>query len=445
MITMIQRMLVITAGLLLLWSGYANASVFDEFGVDATGIAMGNARTASANDWTATYYNPAGITQSRESVGFNFIVAANHLSVKPFGTGFTNNNNRVTEGIAVGITHRFLADFIRVGIGLYTPLGDTQQQITHYADQNEAYLTNKLYFEFLENTTEQQIILPTIAFRVLPFLSIGGGLSLFVKSMTYSHEYFPNPTNQAYWYMNLDNTQQYTYVANVGILFHPSDRFKVGFSYMSADDFPITGAAFVHLNAGALPIASQITQTIDTILFYTPAHASLGVMYKPLHNLELNGDLTWVGYSSYIDNHNGRPQNETYVDPATGITYAGQGFNDIYIPKLGVAYKPVSTWCVMGGYEYIPTPVPPQMRQTNYVDSVKNVLSTGVSYIVPYEEGHIHFTVDAQGIFLGTRKTYKAVAVDADPATPGIQNPGYPGYESSGYVYDAGFSVSYEY
>ncbi len=443
--TMRKKVLVFTAGLLFLLSGFAHASVFDMFGVDATGIAMGNARTGSADDWTATYYNPAGITQTKESEGVNFLVAVNHLSVKPFGNGLQNNDNKDIEGISVGMTHTFIADFIHVGISFYTPLGDTQQQITHYADPSEAFLTNKLYFEFLENTTEQQVILPTLAFRVLPFLSIGGGISLFIKSMTYSHEYFPTVNNQSIWYMNLSNTQQYTYVANVGILFHPSNRFKVGFSYMSADDFPIVGAAFVHLNGvQGLPIAGNFTQTINTILFYSPAHASLGVMYKPLENLELNGDITWVGYSSYIDNHDVRPQNESYTDPSTGVTYTGQGFNDIYVPKLGVAYKPVETVCLMGGYEYIPTPVPPQMRMTNYVDNVKNVLSTGVSYIMPYEEGHIHFTVDFQGIILGDRKTYKAIAVDADPNTAGIQNPGYPGYESKGYIYDAGFAISYE-
>lgn len=423
----------------------ARASVFDTFGVDAKGIAMGNARTASADDWTATYYNPAGITQTKESAGINLLVAINHLYVKSYGEGLENTDNKAIEGISVGMTHDFLADFVRIGISLYTPLGDTQQQITHYADASEYYLTNKLYFEMLENTTEQQIILPTIAFRVLPFLSIGGGISLFIKSMTYSYEYFPNPLNQSQWYMNISNTQKYTYVANLGILFHPSERFKVGFSYMSADDFPIVGAAFVHLNSGSLPIAGHFTQTIDTILFYSPAHASLGVMYKPKDNLELNGDLEWVGWSSYINNHDVKPRQESYTDPSTGITYTGQGFSDIYIPKLGVAYNPMSSLCLMAGYEYRPTPVPPQMRSTNYVDNVKNVLSTGVSYSMPYHAGHVRFTLDLQGIILGDRKTNKSVAVDADLNTPGIQNPGYPGFESKGYIYDAGISIGYAY
>jgi long-chain fatty acid transport protein len=440
---MIKKMLIFTISMIVGYSAYAQANVFDTFGVDATGIAMGNARTASADDWTATYYNPAGITQTKESVGVNFIVAVNHLYIKPFGSGLQNTDDKNIEGIAVGITHTFLTDFISIGISLYTPLSDTQQQIAHYADETEAYFTNKLYFETLENNTEEQIILPTIAFKVLPYLSIGGGVSLFVKSLTYSNVYLPNPLDQSDWYMNVNNTQKYTYVANLGILFHPSNRFKVGLEYMSADDFPIIGAAFVHMNSGGLPIASQFTQTINQILFYTPAHVSLGIMYKPMDNLELNGDLTWVGWSGYIDNHGVKPQDESYVDPNTGVTYAGQAFNDIYVPKLGIAYKPVETWCVMAGYEYEPTPVPPQMRRTNYVDSVKNVVSTGVSYIMPYNEGHIHFTWDFQAIILGDRTTYKVV--DVEPTISGFQNPGYPGYESKGYIYDTGFEISYEY
>jgi long-chain fatty acid transport protein len=428
-------------------TSYAN--VFDLFGVDSTGIAMGNARVASADDWTATYYNPAAITQTKQSVGVNFIVAVNHLYTKPFGTGLQNTDDKDIEGISLGYTHDFLADFIRVGIALYTPLGDTQQQITHYADESEAFLTNKLYFETLENTTEQQIILPTVAFKILPFLSIGGGISLFVKSMTYSNVYLPNPTNQSIWYMNVNNTQKYTYVANLGILFHPSDCLKVGASYMSADDFPIEGASFVHLpqsfNIPGL-VATQFTQTITQILFYTPAHASLGVMYKPIDSLELDGELTWVGWSGYVDNHGVKPQDESWTDPKTGITYPGQAFNDIYIPRIGVNYKIDSAWHIMGGYYYEPTPIPPQMRRTNFVDNVKHVVSTGVSYVHPYNNGGaISYTVHVQGIILGDRKTYKEIAVDADTSAAGIQNAGYPGYESKGYIIDTGFEVGYEF
>lgn len=445
---MIKKMVLFVMISAVPWST-AYANVFDLFGVDSTGIAMGNARVASADDWTATYYNPAAITQTKQSVGVNFIVAVNHLYTKPFGTGLQNTDDKDIEGISLGYTHDFLADFVRIGIALYTPLSDTQQQVAHYANESEAFLSNKLYFETLENTTEQQIILPTIAFKILPFLSIGGGVSLFVKSLTYSNVYLPNPMNQSEWYMNVNNTQKYTSVANLGILFHPSDKLKIGASYMSADDFPIIGAAFVHLNTNGIPpglIASNVTQTINEILFYSPAHASLGVMYKPVDNLELNGEITWVGWSGYIDNHGMKPQDQSWTDPRTGVTYHGQAFNDIYIPRIGVDYKLDSSWHFMAGYTYEPTPVPPQMRRTNYVDNVKNTVSTGVSYVHPYTNGGaIRYTIHVQGIILGDRKTSKEIAVDADSVTSGIQNPGYPGYESKGYIIDTGFEVGYEF
>ncbi len=427
-------------------SVYAN--VYDTFGVDSKGIAMGNARAASADDWTATYYNPAGITQTKESMGAQFLIAFDHLYTKPFGSGLQNTDNRGIQGLSVGLTHNLGLKFLFVGISVYTPLGDVMQQVAHYPDASEAFFTNKLYFEFLENTTEQQIILPTIALKILPCLSIGGGVSLFIKSMTYSYEYFPNPLNQSIWYMNVANTQKYTYVANLGILFNPSDRFKVGASYMSADDFPIVGAAYVHMpqsfNIPGL-ISNQFTQTITQILFYTPAHASIGVMYKPIDDLELDGELTWVGWSGYIDNHGVKPQDESYTDPKTGVTYPGQAFDDIYIPRIGVNYRLNSSWHIMGGYYYEPTPVPPQMRSTNYVDNVQNVISTGASYVQPYDDGFLTYTVHVQGIILGDRKTYKSIAVDADPLTAGIQNPGYPGYESKGYIVDTGFEISYKF
>lgn len=433
-----KKVLVLTVIIFLFVSGYAFASVYDIYGVDSQGIAMGNARTASADNWTATYYNPAGITQTKKSMGVSFIFIWNHLDIKPFGRGLENKDNTSIHGLSLGLTNNFGTNIFRVGVGLYIPLNDVQKQITHYTNEKEALFTNKLYFELLENRTEHQIILPTIAVKVLPYLSIGGGVSLFIRSITYSHVYLPNIINQSDAFMNVNNVQEYTYVPNLGILFAPSDNFKVGVAYMGQDSFPIKGASLVQVPE----LGQQFTQPIEQILFFTPAHASIGVMYKPVYNLELEGDLTWVEWSGYINNHNKPPQSQ-WMDPNTNTLRHGQAWNDIYIPRIGIEYKPASPWRFMLGYFYEPTPVPPQTGRTNYADNVKNVISTGGTYIMPYKNGNINFSIHLQTQILGDRTTYKNIAVDADPNKPGIQNPGYPGYKSKGYIFNTGFEVSY--
>ncbi len=435
-----KKLTIVSLIILFFLKGNARASVFDTFGVDSQGIAMGNARTASATDWTATYYNPAGITQQKKTLGASFMFIWNHLDVKPFpgSTGLENKDSSNIQGLSLGLTYDFGVDIFRVGLGLYLPLNDVQEQITHWADEREAFFTNKLYFEIYENRTEHQIILPTVALKVLPYLSIGGGVSLFIRSITYSNVYLPNVLNQSDVFININNVQKYTYVPNLGVLFHPSNDFKIGISYMGQDSFPIEGASYVDVPQ----LGQHFTQTIEQIVFYTPAHISAGIMYKPTSSVELNADITWVGWSGYKDNHNEVPQT-SWIDPSTNSLQQGQAWSDIYVPRIGLKYLADSSWSFMAGYFYEPSPVPPQMQRSNYVDNVANVISAGSGYKVPYREGNINFVIHAQAHILGDRKTYKEIAVDADPNTPGIQNPGYPGYESKGYIFDTGFEVSY--
>ena len=46
--------------------------ILDEYGASAKSIAMGQAFTAVANDFSAAYYNPAGLTQIKGIVEMSF-------------------------------------------------------------------------------------------------------------------------------------------------------------------------------------------------------------------------------------------------------------------------------------------------------------------------------------------------------------------------------------
>ena len=58
-----RRLLPAIAALLVLLPGSAYAGSFDVFGYGARGIGLGGAMTATADDHTAVYYNPAGLAR----------------------------------------------------------------------------------------------------------------------------------------------------------------------------------------------------------------------------------------------------------------------------------------------------------------------------------------------------------------------------------------------
>src|SRR5512144_3273069 len=72
------------------------------FGVGARSLGMGNAYTGVANDFTAMYWNPAGLTQSQMG---EFSFGLSYLGAKDLGTFFSNqmtNNATATNLTSLG-------------------------------------------------------------------------------------------------------------------------------------------------------------------------------------------------------------------------------------------------------------------------------------------------------------------------------------------------------
>lgn len=403
-----------------------HSSTFDVFGCGSRGIAMGNALTALSDDWCAPYYNPAGITQRKNTLGGGMIFGSGVVKITPYGNAKETNRIENTIGLNVGVTNSFGTERFRFGVGIYTPLDRVQLQRTHFVDEREAFFSNQLHFELYGERTQRQVILPVIAYKFFDYLSIGAGVSLFVYSRTDSYVYLPDILDQSKAYINVNNKQRYTYVPDIGILVKPLDVLQIGISYLGSDDFPIIGNSYVQVPQ----LNQEFIQVIDQYVFYTPPRISFGVLYKFSNSLLTSFDLVWWGWSNFHDNHGKKPELK---------------WRDTFVPRVGIEYKLLEQVILRGGFSFERSPIPEQRGRQNFVDNDREILSIGAGFPFRIDTRNCEAGLHFQYHQLNRRKTIKDVEYDADPSEPGVQNPGYPGYESSGALFSVGIDVGYKF
>ena len=111
--------------LLLVWPTRSGADALFSYGFTPRGIGMGGALAATADDFAAAYYNPAGgAFQSRPSLGLGYMVTGSHLQ----GIGIDAPELDHTQGLIFGATlplpfGSFLEERAALNLGIFLPNG----------------------------------------------------------------------------------------------------------------------------------------------------------------------------------------------------------------------------------------------------------------------------------------------------------------------------------
>jgi hypothetical protein len=190
-----------------------------------------------------------------------------------------------------------------------------------------------------------------------------------------------------------------------------------------------------------------VDQKFTFVNGYEPLTAALAAAWSLAEDgqgLGLVGTVGWKQWSSYQDRHGETPLDE---------------WNDTFTAALGARWVADDLTIHLDG-QYIPSPVPAQDGRTNYVDNDRVGAAAGATLDTELMGRRLRASLALQGQRLLARHVYKRAdaahpvydefpddsvntALQPLPEAVGFQtnNPGYPGYASSGWLFGAGVSL----
>jgi long-chain fatty acid transport protein len=391
-------------------------------GFGARAMAMGGAFVGLADDFTAVFWNPAGLAQLKKST---FGLAAHGLFPSSDYTSLSTFNMETEARVyPAGLLGFFqpVGDKIVVGVGAYTLSGLGQDwNNTGFESDVLALMELPPASAFTPPVTEYQwrsfigsvTIAPTIAVKVSDRFFVGATFNInygfFKVDQWAGPQIIYNPITKTYAFYNLGQSNLsitgWGYGATFGVLAKPSDMFSIGITYRLASKMKLKGTAETE-NFPMFDLSDTSDATLDVT---SPMWLAGGVAFKPTTNLTLTFDLQWTNWKKldYLT--------VEFQDP--GWIAAGAGSNELdllWADKIqirgGLEYK-IGNLALRAGYYNDPAPAPA---------STMNILIPGFTYNsviggIGYTSGGFH--VDASLEYLmGQKRTI----TDTDADMPGI-------------------------
>jgi long-chain fatty acid transport protein len=336
----------------------------------ARAMSMGGAFAGLANDPSALYFNPAGITQLK---GTNFYFGG--TLIMPLGSYKVPGSKDVSaEQIAQTytpvnfyMTHAFSED-LSIGLSFNNQYGLGTKWDANWVGR---YLAVNTQVQTYQGTL-------AVAYKVLDNLSISAGAVYGFTDVTIENKKAVVIQTSATTSLSLGDVSPSmegdgsAFGFTAGVLYKPFDNFQVGVSYRSEIAYDLSGTVVTTpnvLSVGSLtiPIPSQNIEASLT----TPQNITFGVAYMPQNNLTLTADFQFVGWSSY--------DKLEILNSDTGakISSVVRDYKDTYIARAGIEYVASDAFTLRGGVLYDHNPVKDELVEPTLPDADRIGLTIG--------------------------------------------------------------------
>jgi long-chain fatty acid transport protein len=329
-----------------------HAAAFDLPDQDAFAIGRGMAVVATADNPSAIYYNPAGITQL-EGNNFSAGIYGIYLdpSYKSPTTGQTYDNQLRYHAIP-----QFFYTYGRTnwpvsfGLGVYSPFGlgvIWPQNIP--GGFNNVATEGKLFTETIN---------PVMAIKLSPTLSIGGGVMANYAKINLQNDLLQ--FNGDGWDVGY----------NLGVLWQPYEKLSLGATFHSGTTMNYSGQTEI-TGIGSSSANSQ---------WQFPLKAIFGISYRPTPkwNLEFDADYTdWSALGTVNVNQTSPPLSTI---PALSTIQERLDWESSWYFEWGATRYFDNGWHVSAGYIFNENSVPDAHYTPLVADLDRHFFSVGVGH-----------------------------------------------------------------
>ena len=349
---------------------------------DAFATARGDAFVATADNPSAIYYNPAGLTQLQgQALSATAYVVSLDADYRSAATGLTTSINRHDQ-LLPQVYYAFAPENRRwaLGVGFYAPFGlSTDWPATSgfrtFATKNvETYAT----------------LNPVFAWRVSDSLSLGAGLTYNRLDIDLRRGIGFTPGDEFRFQADGSDLG-----FNLGLRWQPAGQHAFGLSYQHHTSFDVSGTATAAPYASAEPASAT---------FPFPEVLIAGYSYRPTPQWNLEADIDWTNWTRL---------NTVVVSKASGPLPVPFNWQSSCFYELGVTRYLSGGWLVSAGYTYSENSVPDATWNPAVPDANRQFWCVGVGYA----QGPTRFMLTLQRATAPTRVihgTLSAVGETAD-------------------------------
>jgi len=354
--------------------------------VGARAMAMGGAFTARADDLTALFINPAGLSRVKGTnilledgvilLHAEFLRAGKYPPVK--------NDFRMGHIPFVGISSDFGLDDLVFSIGGYGPYG--APEITYPRNGPQRY-------NVIRGMNEQIFYSLGIGWRPFESLRVGVALSMVDVFIAYSFMYAPlggeDPATDVFVETKLED--RYNFTCSPGVIYSPFPSLEVGASYLPPIPVKAKGPIRASIPQSLVIFTDGVTDTSDDVEVDVtlPQIVRVGVRYLPIHTLDLVLDIVWMQWSR-IKRYPLDFKNNSLIPPSEAFgpladTALPKEWHDTIGVGIGAEYALesfVEGLSLRGGYFFEQGAIPERTMDASNLDSDKHGVTIGFGWTI---------------------------------------------------------------
>lgn len=336
---------------------------------------LGNAfagAAATAEDASTVFFNPAGMSQIKES---QIAIAGHAISLSAKFSGSATNPVLLGGGAATGgnggdaggvsfVPNLYfvmpIGDKFNFGVGVNAPFGLKTEYDDTWAGR----------FQGIKSDIKTINVNPALSYKVNDAFAVGIGVNYQKLDAELTNAVVLGPATEGRAKFKADDD---AWGWNVGVLFNLTPATRIGASYRSQIDYNLKGDTTVTTTTGTvIPTVSGATNADITL----PEMFSLSASHQLNDTWELLGDVSFTKWSKI--------QTVNVVNSVTGANrdVLTLNFDDSYRVSIGANYKYSEVVTLRGGLAFDQTPVQDQYRTVRLPDNDRTWIAFGGKYKV---------------------------------------------------------------
>ncbi len=330
----------------------------------AAATARGNAFTATADNPSAIFYNPAGITQlegTRALLGAYAITLKTDVSLDLPGddSNFSSINDEFQTVPSLYITWKSKESPIALGLGVYAPYGFAVE----YADDTPIRtLARKGSIQYIT-------INPVIAWKIHDTLSIAAGPTINYGEAVLQRGVLAVGDSFKF------KGDGVAYGFNAGIMWNPHRMHQFGLTYRSATRLTFSGRSSLETAPftvatpfGPFPVAGIDRHEDADATFDFPQNVVFGYSLRPAEDWNLEFNIDWTDWDSL---------ETVMLRQPSGDAAIPFNWRSSFIYSVGLTKKFSHGVNVSVGYMYSENSVPNEDFNPQIPDTTRHIFSAG--------------------------------------------------------------------